>query len=131
MRGLFLVAMLAVAGCKQAPKPGTPDASYVAFVTSLQRGDAKTAWSLLTPSTKDVVTAKSKAIAEASHGTVRDEPEVLLFQAGRAGAVGEIKTLSDDGERAVLKVASAGGEQEVKLVKNSGRWLIDLSDQLK
>lgn len=130
MRGLLLVAMLTLAGCARA-RPGTPESAYLAFVTALQRSDARAAWALLTPSTRDVVAQRSKAISEASKGAVRDEPEVLLFAAGRATAPGELKVVSANDERAVLKVTSAGGEREVTLVKNSGRWLIDLSDQLK
>lgn len=131
MRWLVLVVMLTFAGCVAKAKAGTPEAAYTTFVSALQRGDAKTAWSLLTPATRDVVTAKSKAISQASQGLVRDEPEVLLFQAGRVGALGDVKPVSVDGDRAVLKVSSVGGERDVKLVKDSGRWLIDLSDQLK
>ena len=130
MRGLLLVAMLCFGACARA-KPGTPEGAYLAFATALQRSDARTAWSLLTQSTRDVVKQKSKAISEASKGAVRDEPEVLLFAAGRAGAPGEIKVVSADDARAVLKVTGAGGEREVTLVKDSGKWLIDLSDQLK
>lgn len=130
MRGFLLVAMLSLGACARA-RPGTPEAAYLTFSTALQRSDARTAWSLLTQSTKELVAAKSKALSEASKGAVRDEPEVLLFAAGRAGAPGELKVVSADDTRAVLKVTGAGGEREVKLVKDSGRWLIDLSDQLK
>ncbi|MGV3619952.1 MAG: hypothetical protein ACO1OB_03995 [Archangium sp.] len=128
--GLLLLVLAILPGCRR-PAADSPEATYRTFVTALQRSDAKTAWKLLTPGTRDQVTALSKAISEASKGVVRDEPEVLLFQASRPGNVGEITQLRADETSAVLKVASASGEREVKLVKDAGRWQIDLSDSLK
>ena len=68
--------------------------------------------------------------AEASKGVVRDEPELLLFQGTRPGPLGEVTQVKADDTSALLKVASAAGPREVKLVKDSGKWLIDLSDTI-
>lgn len=127
---LLLMLLLLAPGCRR-PASDSPEAAYRAFMLALQRADAQTAWKLLTPATREKVTARSKAISQASQGVVRDEPELLLFQASRPGAVGDVSQVRADASTAVLKVASAGGDREVKLVKDSGRWLIDLSDTLE
>lgn len=126
---LLVVAMMTAAGCRRAA-PHTPEAAYRGFIEALQKGQTRKAWALLSPATRERVEARSKAIASASQGTVRDEPELLLFQGTRPGALGEITQLSADEQTALLRVASASGAREVKLVKDSGRWLIDLSDTL-
>lgn len=128
--GLLLVLLSIVPGCRRAPAD-SPEATYRTFVTALQRSDAKTAWKLLTPATREKAAAISKAISAASKGVVRDEPEILLFQSSRPPAVGDITQVRADETTAVLKVASAGGEREVKLVKDSGKWQIDLSDSIE
>lgn len=127
---LLLVLLSMVPGCRR-PAVDSPEATYRTFVTALQRSDARTAWKLLTPATREKATALSKAISEASRGVVRDEPEILLFQSSRPPAVGEVTQVRADETTAVLKVASAGGEREVKLVKDSGKWQIDLSDSIE
>lgn len=128
--GVLLVLVLIAAGC-QKPVATSPEATYRAFVTALQRSDARRAFDMLTPATREKVQLRSKAISEASQGLVRDEPQLLLFQSSRPGELGEISQVRADEATAVLKVATADGEREVKLVKDSGRWLIDLSEQLE
>ncbi len=128
--GVLLSLLLVLPGCRR-PAADSPEAAYRTFATALQRADTRRAWALLSPATKENVTARAKAISAASQGVVRDEPEALLFQASRPGPLGEVTQVKADDTSAVLKVATAGGEREVKLVKESGRWLIDLSDTLE
>lgn len=128
--GLLLVVLVMIPGCRR-PAVDSPEAAYRTFVTALQRSDSKTAWKLLTPGTREKATALSKAISEASKGVVRDEPEILLFQSSRPPTAGDITQVRADETTAVLKVSSAGGEREVKLVKDAGKWQIDLSDSIE
>ena len=128
---LFAVVLLVTvaAGCRREPA-NSPEAAYRAFIEAVQKGDTRKAWQSLSPATRQKVEERSKAISEASKGAVRDEPELLLFQGTRPGPLGDITQLTADDTSAVLKVASASGAREVKLVKDSGKWLIDLSDTI-
>ena len=128
MRVLGVVLLLALAaGCRREP-PHSPEAAYRGFIEALQKGNTRKAWASLSAQTRRQVEERSKAIAEASKGVVRDEPELLLFQGTRPGPLGEVTQVSADETSALLRVASASGPREVKLVKDSGKWLIDLSD---
>ena len=125
---VFLVAFLA--GCRREPA-NSPEGAYRGFIEALQKGNTRKAWSSLSASTRHKVEERSRAIAEASKGVVRDEPELLLFQGTRPGPLGEVTQVKADETTALLQVASASGPREVKLVKDSGKWLIDLSDTLE
>ena len=131
MRLMWLVVLVALlAGCRREP-PNSPEAAYRGFIEALQKGNTRKAWASLSAPTRHKVEERSKAIAEASKGVVRDEPELLLFQGTRPGPLGEVTQVKVDDTSALLQVASAGGPREVKLVKDSGKWLIDLSDTLE
>lgn len=130
MRALVVVCLVVVTGCR--PEPATsPEGVYRGFIEALQRGNGRKAWSALSKSTQQKVEARSKAIAAASKGVVRDEPELLLFQGSRPATIEAIAQVSADEHAAVLRVTSGGGTREVKLLKDSGRWVIDLSDTLE
>jgi hypothetical protein len=126
--GVLLVLAL-LAGCRREA-PNSPEGAYRAFIEALQKGNTRKAWASLSAPTRHKVEERSKAIAEASKGVVRDEPELLLFQGTRPGPLGEVTQVKADENSAVLQVASASGPREVKLVKDSGKWLIDLSDTI-
>ncbi len=127
--GVVLLVLLGAA-CKRQPT-NSPEGTYRAFVDALQKGNTHRAWTALSKQTQQKVEQRSKEIAAASKGVVRDEPELLLFQGSRPGPIGEVTQLRADDTSAVLQVASAAGTREVKLVKDSGKWFIDLSDTLE
>jgi hypothetical protein len=117
-------------GCRREPSAATPELAYRTFAEALQRGQARAAWGLLSEKTKERVKAKSKELSELSKGAITDQPEVLLFQGSRPGAVSSITQLSADETTATLQVVTATGTTEVKLVRDSGKWFVDLSDTL-
>lgn len=127
---LSIGALSAASGCRREP-PNSPEAAYRGFIDALQKGNTKRAWDSLSPSTRQRAGERSKAIAEASKGVVRDEPELLLFQGTRPAPITEISQVSADDDSALLKVATASGSTEVKLVKDGGKWLVDLSESLE
>ena len=132
MRNVGVVLLLVMAaGCRREAPTNSPEAAYRGFIEALQKGNTRKAWASLSAPTRHKVEERSKAIAEASKGVVRDEPELLLFQGTRPGPLGEVTQVKVDDTSALLQVASAGGPREVKLVKDSGKWLIDLSDTLE
>ena len=124
-----VVVLTLMASCKPQPA-NSPEAAYRSFIDAVQKGNTRKAWNALSSATRKKVEARSKAISEASKGVVRDEPEQLLFQGTRPGPLGEVTQLKADESSALLRVASATGAREVKLVKDSGSWFIDLSDSI-
>lgn len=128
MTGTMLVLALA-ASCRSEPA-NSPEAAYRSFIEAIQKGNTRKAWNALSAATRKRVEERSKAIAQASKGVVRDEPEQLLFQGTRPGPLGEVTQLEANESSALLRVTSATGAREVKLVKDSGKWLIDLSDNI-
>lgn len=129
-----LVVLWLVVGfsaCRREGPTSTPEGTYRGFVDALQKGNARKAWSALSKETRARVEARSKELAAASKGTVRDEPQLLLFEGSRPTAIEAITPVREDESSAVLRVTSGGGTREVKLLKDSGRWVIDLSDSLE
>jgi hypothetical protein len=127
---ITLATAVLASSCRHEPSQATPELAYRTFVDFLQKGQARQAWNLLSAPTREKVSARSKQLAEASKGQVRDEPETLLFQGSRPGVISAISQVRADETSATLQVTSATGTHEVKLVKDSGRWLVDLSDTL-
>src|SRR4051794_22266889 len=114
MRLVGVVFLLALAaGCRREPA-NSPEAAYRGFIEALQKGNTRKAWTSLSAATRHKVEERSKAIAEASKGVVRDESELLLFQGTRPGPLGEVTQLKADESSALLQVASASGPREVK-----------------
>ncbi len=126
-----VLLLLVAAGCRREAPTNSPEAAYRGFIEALQKGNTRKAWSSLSAGTRHLAEERSKAISEASKGVVRDEPELLVFQGTRPGPLNEVTQLKADDTSAVLRVASASGQREVKLVKDSGKWLIDLSETLE
>lgn len=122
---VFLMVM--AAGCR---REHSPEDAYRGFIKALQKGDTKKAWSSLSALTRQKLEERSRAISEASQGGVRDEPELLIFQGTRPGPLGEVSPVKADETSAVLRVASGSKPHQVKLVKESGRWRIELSDAI-
>jgi hypothetical protein len=126
---VLMVGVVLTVGCRQETE-NSPEAAYRSFIEAVQKGNTRKAWTALSPATRQKVTERSQAISEASKGVVRNEPEQLLFQGTRPGPVGKVSQLKADEVSALLSVTSASGPREVKLVKDSGKWLIDLSDTI-
>lgn len=127
-----MCALLLFVSCRRETSAATPELAYRSFIDALNRGQAKRAWGYLSTSTKERVQTKSKELALASKGLVRDEPETLLFAGSRppASATLTVTPLRADENTAVISVSDGGGSHEVKLVKDSGKWFIDFSERL-
>lgn len=129
MRAAFALLLLAAACRPPAPPPDTAEGAYRSFNAALQRGNDEAAWKALSSATQKAMEARAKAIAEASKGAVQDDPRALLFQ-GRPGVITGLTQLGTDGGVTVLEVATASGTREVKMVKDSGGWFVDLTENL-
>jgi hypothetical protein len=127
---LSIVVLVCGGACQSAPR-NSPEAAYRSFVDALQRHNTKKAWAALSASTQRTVRERSKAIAQASRGVVRDEPELLLFQGSAPPDLIDVRTVRADAHLAVLAVESAEGTTQVQLINDSGRWVVDLSESLE
>ena len=85
MRGLSLVGLVMLAACEHSaakPSASSPEASYRQFAEALRGHDPKVAWELLSAPTKSAAEVRSKAVAAASQGLVRDDPMIMVLQSG-------------------------------------------------
>jgi hypothetical protein len=125
--GLMVVGLLAA-----CPGPGvdTPEAAYAAFAQAQQRGNSKAAYERLSEATRRAIEARSKEISAASGGSIRDEPALLTFATGaKPLPVTEVKVMKVEGDTATILAVADGTSREVKLVREAGRWKVDLSER--
>jgi type IV secretory pathway VirB6-like protein len=123
---LLLLLALSLEGCEAPAAAAGPETAFSAFSDALRRGDARTAYDALSSSTHTAVEARARAISEASKGVIKNEPAALVFQSGvKPQAAGEVKLVRQDDASAVLAVGSP--PSEVHLLKENGRWVVDLS----
>ena len=75
---LTLALSLAASACNR-PSFDRPTDAYASFHRLLQKGDAKSAYAVLSQRTRALLDARAKQVAEASSGTVKPEAHALLF----------------------------------------------------
>jgi hypothetical protein len=133
--------LLASVGC-QKPSADSPEGAFRLFAEAMRKSDVKTAFGLLSEKSKATLGAKSKALAEASKGTLKDEPSVLLVSPRRASPLVSVAVQEADATRAVLTVTTCrealdvGGtcpkdadvQERVTMVKEVQRWAVDLPE---
>jgi hypothetical protein len=139
---LVLLIVVGLSGCQRAP-PTTPDGTFRVFTEALKKQDAKTAFSMLTQKSRSALEARSKALADASKGTVKDEPALLAFRTpNQASPVISITVSQSDDAKAVLEVktcrlpldasgacpAGADVQERVTMMKEAQRWAVELPE---
>lgn len=128
---MVLVLLLGLAGCR-SDRNDTPENAYRLFSAALKRSDVNLAWESLSAETRALLEKKSKELAEASKGAIKDEPRLLTFASGvKVQPIGEVKVLRTDGAVALLEVTDPAGKREQKMVKVDNRWYVDLTDSLR
>lgn len=142
MRVLPLAAVALLAACQKAPLT-SPEGTFRAFSDALRRQDTKTAFSLLSQKSQALLSERSKALAAASKGTIRDEPALLTFftprraqplvavsvaQATDSSAVIEVKTCQRPLDAAGACPAGADVQERVTMVKEAQRWAVELPE---
>ena len=74
---------------------------------------------------------RSKAVAAASQGLVRDDPMIMVLQSGvlPEANIGDITVVSKTEQTALLEVGAPTHRQQVTMVREqpTGPWLVDLS----
>lgn len=138
---LLVIVVVAATACQKAPTTTTAEGTFRAFHDAVKRHDAKAAFSLLAPTSRDALAARSRALAEASKGTVKDEPALMAFRTPRRAADLISITLAEAQEgRAVLVVKTCGlplgpagacppgadVQERVTMVRDAERWGVEL-----
>jgi hypothetical protein len=120
-----------ICACERPAARRPEELAYRAFAEAVRRGDPAAAWGTLSQRTRQLMEAKAKVVSEASAGVVKDEPALMLFQSGtRPAPTGEVKVVESDGGTAVIEVSVSGRPHRVVMVRESDRWMVDLSDVL-
>jgi len=131
MKAIAIIALVALSGCSR-PRFDRPDEAYKSFSSALRKQDLKGAWDALSADTKKAMEAKSKAVAAASGGSVKDEPMLMLFASGyKPLPQGDLKVAKEEGQIAVVEVAVGGATQSQKMIREGDRWAVDLTGVLE
>jgi hypothetical protein len=124
--GLIAVVVLAAAGC-QRPRWDTPVDAFRTFQISLKKGDAKAAWDGLSRDSRGRIEARLKSVAAASGGVVPEEAAAMALATGLKGdPIADVTLKESSGDTAVVVVKLKDVEREQKMVREDGKWRLDL-----
>lgn len=117
-------------GCDQRVGP---DVAWTRFVEATQKGDAETAWSLLSKKTQEAFTRAAIDVAEA-RGIKKPEDGRTFMLSARSSLVARPKVVEarfDSNDDARVIVLDENGERgSVQAVREEGQWRIDLTQAL-
>jgi len=123
------VLFLMVAACTSPPPPpgaAGPAEAVQDFADALHKGDTATAWSLLSSRAQ----AEADRIAGAAHPDAGAEAgRQMLFTSALPGRAVAAKLVSQSGDSAEVRTSAGdgGAAQSWRVVREGGRWRIDLS----
>jgi hypothetical protein len=135
MRALvFLLFATACPPKGQQPRVAdTPEAAYLAFVGAIRAQDPNRAYGALSLASRQEIDTRVWAIADASAGLVRADPATVLFQSGsKLTPEGEVKVRvqTSSPDKTTLAIEGASGEVVVTMIRESDRWVVDLTEAL-
>ena len=125
MRAVLLAALCACTSPQPPPGSAGPAEAIQDFAAALQKGDSATAWSLLSTRTQK----EAGALAAGSRGRAdagADSGRAMLFTSALPGRAVEARVVSQTGDSAEVRTADDGGGQVYRVVKEAGRWRVDL-----
>jgi hypothetical protein len=119
---------VAVAGrsCRVS-QPG-PEVTVREMLQAARTGDSELVWELLSPETRDRLTAQAKRSIDFVGATVRYNPKDLISIGGSEGVPPptDITVVDEHGDRAVVEIVSSAGRWRMSLLKIDGRWRVDV-----
>lgn len=129
MKAMLLLAALAACTVPAQPPPGSagPAEAVQDLAAALQKGDAATAWSLLSTRTQkqaDDLAAKARA---ASGDAGPESGRAMLFGSALPAGPVEARVVSQSGDSAEVRVAASdAGGAVYRVVREGSRWRVDL-----
>jgi len=131
-RALLLLLALALAACRGPAD--TPEVALREFVQLIRARRAAPAWALVSAKSQAQLEALAKAQAEATGAQPTEEPAALLFELIELAALRKIESVSvvsPIGHEVTLRVWVEGGQTaNVEMVREGGRWKVDLIESL-
>jgi hypothetical protein len=125
MKRLLLLALCACAAPPPPPGSAGPAEAVQEFASAVQKGDAATAWSLLSTRTQQEADAiAARARAKAADGKP-ESGRAMLFGSALPGRPLEARIVSQSGDVAEVRTNEDGG-RIYRVVRDGGRWRIDL-----
>ena len=127
MKALWLAALAACSAPQPPPGSAGPAEAVQDFAAALQRGDAATAWSLLSQKSQQ----RADALAAAARARAGDagppSGRQMLFNGALPGRAADARVVSQSGDSAEVQTSEVGGPPRVwHVVRESGRSRIDL-----
>lgn len=120
---------LGVGGCN---RQDSPQGAYRAFYDNVRKGERKAAWAGLSKATQDTLAERARVAGEASGSQEKPEPQDLFFaNVPPASDVTEVSLVREEGDTATVLVHSPGGNHEVRMVRESSGWKVDLTPSLQ
>jgi hypothetical protein len=119
-----LLIALALVAC--APREGSPELAYRAFVRAVNERDADRAWALLSSESQAWLEARAKSAAVAAPDVVAPSGRQLLIgdAALAPRPLASVLVVRESRDRAVVEAAEeAGPKREVELVREGG-WRV-------
>jgi hypothetical protein len=125
MKRLVLLALCACAS--PAPPPGAagPAEAVQEFATALQKGDAATAWALLSSRSQQEADARAARARAASADGKPESGRAMLFGSAVPGRPVQARVVKQSGDSAEVQ-AKEDGERVYRVVREGDRWRIDL-----
>ena len=124
-----LVPLLALCACAmpQPPKGSAGPAEAVQdLATALEKGDTATAWSLLSTRAQEAADAIAARARAAAGDAGPESGRSMLFASALPGGAVEVRVLSQGGDSAEVRAVSDAGSRVYRVVREGGRWRIDL-----
>src|SRR5688572_226679 len=124
--GVALVLVLAVPKAPTSYEPGSPEAAFQAFYRAFQDGDLEGAHGLFSSSVKGQLTLAEYRSVSAEHDWQRhEERRVVLAGTDVKGDRADLHLRIDQFSGGGLGAARNSYERTVRIVRESGVWLID------
>ena len=127
MRMLCLVALTACTAPQPPPGAAGPAEAVQDFAAALQKGDAATAWSLLSQRSQRQADAQAAAARTAAGDAGPENGRQMLLNGALPGRAIEARVVSQTGDSAEVQTTEDGGAARTwHVVHEGGRWRVDL-----
>jgi len=125
MKRLLLLALCACAAPLPPPGSAGPAEAVQEFASAVQKGDASTAWALLSTRTQQEADAIASRARACSGDGKPESGRAMLFGSALPGRPIEARVVSQSGDSAQVRTNEDGGRM-VRAVREGGRWRVDL-----